>query len=237
MNIITLTAAILPAILLLIYVWKRDPQPEPTSWLTKAVLSGIAICIPATIIELGIEVMLFGMGGQPSSLADTTAMAFFVAALPEESLKLLVLWLILRKNPFFDEHFDGIVYAVCIGLGFAAIENVMYLFNEEEWLYTAITRALLAVPSHYIFAILMGYYYSIYHFVNHSPKIAVCILLVPVAAHGFYDALALSGLVDHHIGSVCFFVLIFLCIKMHKVARNKILALVEKDHGDNASVS
>ena len=228
-DLIILTAALLPAILLWLYIWKKDQQPEPTAWLIKAVLWGVVICIPVGILEMGLEALLFGVGGQPTSIADTTTMAFLVAALPEESFKLLALWIVLRKNPYFDEHFDGIVYAVCVGLGFAAIENVFYVFNEEEWFSVAIMRALLAVPGHYAFAILMGYYYSIYHFVNHSPKVAAYILLAPVVAHGIYDALAMSGQVDPYIGGLSFFVLIWFCIKMHKVAKTKVLALIEKD--------
>lgn len=233
---IALSAALLPAILLWLYIWKKDPQPEPTSWMVKAVVWGVTICIPVSVIEMGHESLLFGVGGSPSTLIGTTAMAFFVAALPEESFKLLALWLVLRKNPFFDEHFDGIVYAVCIGLGFAAIENVFYVFSEEEWVSVAITRALLAVPGHYAFAILMGYYYSVYHFVDQSPKVAACILIVPVVAHGVYDALAMSGLVNTYIGGMSFFILIWFCVKMHKVAKAKVLALIETDKKESYRV-
>ena len=236
-KLIILTAALLPAILLLLYIWKKDQQPEPTSWLVKAVLLGVAICIPVSIVEMGIESILFGEGGSPTNLTGTTAMAFLVAALPEESFKLLALWLVLRRNPYFDEHFDGIVYAVCIGLGFAAVENVLYIFKEEEnWMAVAVSRSLLAVPGHYAFAILMGYYYSVYYFIDHSPKVAACILLVPVIAHGVYDALAMSGIVNPYIGGISFFVLIWFCVKMHKVAKTKVLALIEKDnHSINIS--
>lgn len=228
--IIILAAALLPAILLWLYIWKKDTQKEPTSWLVKAVLWGVAIIIPVAILESGIETVLFGEGGKPTSLFDTTTMAFVVAALPEETFKLFALWMVLRKNPYFDEHFDGIVYAVCVGLGFASMENIMYVFGEEDWFSTAIVRALLAVPGHYAFAILMGYYYSVYHFVDHSPKVAACILLVPVLAHGTYDTLAMSGIVSPVIGGLSFFVLIYFCVKMHKVAKKKVLALVEKDY-------
>ena len=228
-TILILTVALLPAIALLYYIWKKDPQKEPTSWLVKAVVWGVAICIPIAVIEVGIEAVLFG-GGTPSTLLDTTVMAFFVAALPEEAGKLLVLWLLLRKNPYFDEHFDGIVYAVCVGLGFAAIENVFYVFDHsDEWLSVAVMRSLLAVPGHYAYAVLMGYYYSIYHFVDRSPKIAVCMLMVPVLAHGVYDALAMSGMVNQYVGGVCFFVLIYFCVKMHKFAIKKIVAQIERD--------
>ena len=75
----------------------------------------------------------------------------------------------------------------------------------------------------------MGYYYSIYHFVDHSPKIAACVLLVPVFGHGVYDALAMSGLANPVIGGISFLVLIYFCVKMHKVAKTKVLALIDKD--------
>ena len=128
---------------------------------------------------------------------------------------------------------DGIVYAVCVGLGFAAFENLMYVVGVGDWLSTAILRALLAVPGHYAFAILMGYYYSVYHFVDHSPKVAACVLLVPIIAHGAYDAIAMSGMINQYIGGLSFFVLIYFCVKMHKVARKKLLALKEVDKCDD----
>ncbi len=230
--LIVIAAAVLPAILLWLYIWKKDTQKEPTAWLVKAVLWGVAICIPVALVEGGIEALLFGMDGKTSSLLGTTTLAFVVAALPEETFKLFALWMVLRKNPYFDEHFDGIVYAVCVGLGFAALENIMYVFSEEDWVSTAIVRALLAVPGHYAFAILMGYYYSVYHFVDHSPKVAACVLLVPILAHGAYDAIAMSGMINQYIGGLSFFVLIYFCVKMHKVAKTKVLALIKKDENN-----
>ena len=207
--LILLSAALLPAIFLWYYIWKQDPQPEPTNWLVKAALYGVGICIPVAVVETVIDNAIFG--GEPSTLIGTTIQAFFVAALP-------------------DEHFDGIVYAVCVGLGFAAIENVGYVLSEEEnWLGVATARALLAVPGHYAFAVLMGYYYSLYHFVDRSPRTAACVLLVPVLAHGVYDAIALGGIVNPYIGSISTIVLIYFCVKMHKFARTKIVAQIERD--------
>ena len=228
-----IAAALLPAILLLLYICKEDPKPEPKSWLIKAVLLGIVIIFPVIFVESSIDSMLFGAGGVPTNLVGTTIQAFLGAALPEELFKLFALWLILRKNPYFDEHFDGIVYAVCIGLGFAAIENVSYVLGGEDWISVAISRALFAVPGHYAFAVLMGYYYSIYHFVDHSPKVAACVLFVPVLAHGIYDSIAFSGMVNPYLGVVATLVLIYFCVQMHKVARNKIMVQVNRDKESN----
>lgn len=224
-----LIAALLPAIVLWLYVWKKDPQKEPTKLLVKAIMWGVGICVPTAMVEIGIETLLFGQGGQPTTLLGTTTVAFFVAALPEEAFKLLALWLLLRKNPYFDEHYDGIVYAVSVGLGFAAFENVLYVFHDDDWFGVAITRALLAVPGHYAFAVLMGYYYSLHHFADRSAKTALCILFVPVMAHGIYDALAMSGEVSPVVGGVSSYLLIYFCIKMHKFAKQKMLAQIERD--------
>lgn len=230
-----LAAALLPIIVLWVYIIMKDPQPEPLSWLLKALGMGVLIVVPVLFIESGIERLLFGADGKPSDLIGTTMQAFFVAALPEEVFKFLALRRVLRKNPYFDEHVDGIVYAVCVGLGFAAIENVFYVLGEEDWLTVAIGRALLAVPGHYAFAVLMGYYYSLYHFVDHSPKVAACILFVPVLAHGIYDSIALSGTVNTYVGGVGTIFLIYFCVKMHKEANGKILALIEKDQSSDVS--
>ena len=78
----------------------------------------------------------------------------------------------------------------------------------------------------------MGYYYSVYHFVDHSPRTAACVLLVPVLAHGVYDTLALSGLADATTGGLAFIILIYFCIKMHKFAKTKIIAQIEKDRNN-----
>ncbi len=223
-------AALLPVFLLLCYIWRKDPQPEPVSWLARAVLYGALMFLPILLVEMFVASVLSAIVPANTLLGSVTT-AFFVAAVPEESFKLLALWLVLRKNPFFDEHFDGIVYAVCVGLGFAAFENIGYVLGEEEnWAAVAIARSLLAVPGHYAFAVLMGYYYSVYHFVDHSPKVGACVLLVPVVAHGIYDALAMSGMVNEYVGSISFCVLVYFCVKMHKVAYKKIQAQIKRDH-------
>lgn len=228
-DVLIVSSAIIPAVCLFFYIWRRDPIREPFSWLAKGFFYGAAICIPIAIVEAIIQLSLFGSDG-PSTLIGTTIEAFFVAALPEESFKLLALWLLLRKNPYFDEHIDGIVYAVSVGLGFATIENIGYLYTyESEWTSVAISRALLAVPGHYAFAVIMGYYYSLYHFIEQSDRNRYFILLMPVLAHGIYDALALSGTVNIYVGGVSAIILIIFCIWMHRFALKKIIAHLDND--------
>ena len=87
--ILVLAAALLPAILLWLYIWKKDSQPEPTSWLVKAVVWGMAICIPVAFLEMLIQTMFWGVDGELTTLIGSTMQAFVVAALPEESSNFL----------------------------------------------------------------------------------------------------------------------------------------------------
>ena len=226
MYYIMIAAAVLPAMLLGLYIWRKDPHPEPFRWIWRAFLAGVVICLPVAFLEQYIHLLLFGEG-EPTTLFGSTTMAFFVAALPEEGAKLLALWLLLRRNPHFDEHFDCIVYAVFVSLGFATIENIGYVvMSGEEWMSTAIMRALLAVPGHYAFAIMMGFYYAIYHFVDPSHKNAAKIFLVPFVAHGVYDSIAMSGSVSPVAASVCSLVLIYFCIKLQREASRKVNEMI-----------
>ncbi len=221
--------ALLPVFVLLAYIYKKDPNPEPMSCLVKATMYGVLTCLPVATCELLIQHMLFGQG-EPTTFLGTISEAFLVAAIPEETVKLLALWLVVRHNPFFDEHFDGIVYAVCVSLGFAAVENVFYLVgNMEQWQSVALGWAFLAVPGHYAFGVLMGYYYSVYHFGSRSRRAAIHILAVPVLGHGVYDMLAMGGMISPGVGAVGFVILLFFCFKLHEVAKDKITAQVEKD--------
>ena len=88
-------------------------------------------------MESAISTSLFGADTEPTTLLGTTIDAFLVAALPEEGFKLLALWLILRKNPYFDEHFDGIVGTFlliyfCIKLHRYARARIMEQIGRDE---------------------------------------------------------------------------------------------------------
>lgn len=227
--IIALVVALLPAIILWIYIFKKDTKPEPKGQIWKAILLGVATVLPIVLLETCISNFLFGEGGEAVSFISHVADAFIVASIPEESFKLLALWLVLRKNPHFDEHFDGIVYSVCVGLGFATIENIGYVVGDGDWASVGIMRAIFSVPGHYAFAVLMGYYYSQYHFVKRSFLNWISIWAVPVIAHGIYDAIVMNIAISDWLVLPIIALLIFFCVKMHKVCKKKIMAQLELD--------
>lgn len=218
-------AAIAPVVVLLWQILKRDSaNPEPPKMLMKAFLYGM-ISTAVTFVLLPFTEAL----GDLTVLNDTALsvafkQAFFSAALPEEGAKLLMLWLLLRNNPYFDERFDGIVYAVCVGMGFAAVENVLYLFsNYDSWLSVGIVRALFAVPGHFFDAVIMGYYYSHYHFgTRRNPATKALILAAPVVAHGIYDGILFSYDIDDGVAVVALILFLIFFNRLKKTGRRLI---------------
>lgn len=223
-NYIILLIALLPVVILVYYIYHKDKKsPEPTGQLVKAFLFGV-LSVPLSFcisIPLGI-IGLYQV--EATSILGSISTAFFGAAIPEEIAKFCMLWLLLRKNRYFDEKMDGIVYAVCISLGFAALENIMYLFsNEESFLSVGIARALFAVPGHFCFGILMGYYYSLAKFYPMTPtKNKVLILVAPIIVHGLYDSILFIINVTPAISGILLIVFVVFCHKMWKYGRKRI---------------
>lgn len=183
-------SALIPAIVLLGYIYWQDRQsPEPMWQLVKATLLGVlsiflSLCISTPLQAIGI------VPEEIDSFWSAISTAFLGAALPEELAKLFILWLILRKNRFFDERMDGIVYAVCVSLGFAGLENILYVIGDADWMSVALSRAFFAVPGHFCFGVLMGYFYSLAHFCPSKRSYYIAMTIIaPIMAHGIYDAI------------------------------------------------
>lgn len=219
----TLTA-LLPIAILLYYIYHKDKKSlEPTGQLVKAFFYGI-LSVPLSFC-MSTPLGLIGVfPTEVTSILGSVSTAFFGAAIPEEIAKFIMLWLLLRKNPYFDEKMDGIVYAVFVSLGFAALENIMYIFsNEEAYLSVGIARAIFAVPGHFCFGILMGYYYSLAKFYPKTPtKNKVLILAAPIIVHGLYDSILFIINVTPAISGVLLIVFLIFCYKMWKYGSKSI---------------
>lgn len=116
------------------------------------------------------------------------AVAFLEASIPEELGKLLVVTCIVLRHEDLRRPVDAIVLTVLVGLGFATIENLYYVFGSENWTETAMLRALTAVPMHATVGIVMGYFAARWLL---TPGAALAVLAAmfafPVLLHGFYD--------------------------------------------------
>lgn len=230
-TIIILLAALLPVGILAFYIWRKDRRaPEPVTELLKAFGLGVL----STLLSFCLSVPFGAMGLYPAEMAtvsDAVMTAFFAAAVPEEVVKFFVLWLLLRRNRYFDERMDGIVYAVFVSLGFAALENFMYLFGEEESVLSmGISRALFAVPGHCCFGILMGYFYSLakFSYQNRNTNRAF-ILLAPILVHGLYDSLLMAMQPAPALSGILTVLFLVFCWKMWKQGHKRIKEHLEND--------
>jgi protease PrsW len=176
--------AILPAIIIITWVYFKDSyEKEPSHLLVFCFLWGCISTIPAIFGQ-----MYFKHLENPDSLASTAIFSFFVIAFTEEISKFFFLRFYAYPKDEFNEPMDGIVYAVMIGMGFATLENILYVFSGENGLMTAIGRGLTAVPAHGAFAVLMGAYVGLAKFVPEKRNYYMFHgLALAVFFHGLYD--------------------------------------------------
>lgn len=231
-----LLAALLPPFFLLIYIYRQDSrQPEPIGKLVKAFFCGVASA-PLSFLLSGPFEDLGLYAEDSTTVTGQIANAFWGAAVPEEFFKLVMLWIAVRKNRYFDEHLDGIVYAACVGLGFASIENVGYLFDEGDWMTVGVMRAFMSIPGHFFFAVLMGYFYSQAHFSEDRSKAMqyrFMALAVPVMAHTAYDALLMvAGLYESGVSVFLILGVLYLLWRLRKKSKEHIKELRELDEDE-----
>ncbi len=189
--------ASLPGILLIVYVYKQDKiEKEPKGLLLKLMLFGVLSIIPAVIAEV-IGALILGLifpeGGVLYAIID----CFFVVAFAEEGFKFLMLKAGSWKSREFNYSFDGVVYAVSTGLGFAIVENILYVIDSGVSL--AFMRAFTAVVAHAVFGVIMGIFYGkARQFetlcdVKRKKLYFRRAVLYPVLVHGLYDYLLSVG--------------------------------------------
>jgi len=180
---VILFASLAPVFIILFYIYFRDKyEREPLGLLVKAVVLGMLVVLPIIFAERLLMSIMPPLG----KIGSAAYHAFVVAGTTEEVFKFLVLYLLVWRSPSFNEQFDGIVYAVFVSLGFAAVENVLYVMDGG--IQTAMLRALTAVPAHALFGITMGYYLGIAHMYEELRKAYLWrAVLFPILLHGIYD--------------------------------------------------
>lgn len=169
-------AAIVPALILAIYVFLHDRvEKEPVPLLASLFLAGSVACVPAFFAERGLvsvfdslfsEYITYNFEGAATYSSDLvkyghgTLVVFIGIALIEELLKWLVMFFITRKNKNFNCLFDGIVYGAFVSLGFAMADNIIYAW-QSGW-DMLLFRTIITLPGHLYFGILMGYCYTMW---------------------------------------------------------------------------
>lgn len=201
--------ALAPTLICLFYIYIRDKyEKEPVRLLITGVLYGGILTAPIVQTEHFVTAFIPITG----VLGEAFYSSFAVASLVEEAYKWILLYFLVWKNREYNEHFDGIVYAVFISLGFAGVENVMYVFNPNiGGLETAISRAFFSVPGHGLFGVAMGYYFSMARFEPEKQlRYIVSSFVVPYLLHGVYDFILLSQFMYLMVAFVAFTVYLYI---------------------------
>jgi RsiW-degrading membrane proteinase PrsW (M82 family) len=194
-------AAIGPCLLLLWLAVVADSRPEPPRMVLIAVVLGAFSGVAAGGVELWLRRHL-PIAHNPWLAADEAAL--FIADIPEETMKILVIAAIALRARDFDEPMDGVVYGTAVGLGFAALENLLYLVGfRASWQSVAVARGILSVPLHGALGAIAGAYIASARFGGalgaHKgrrwPRARLFFLawLVPVVLHAVYDASAFAS--------------------------------------------
>jgi protease PrsW len=183
-------SGVIPALIAMWIVDRLDARrPEPRRTRRLVVVFGMLSVIPALVIELVLMAHVGGLLEPQMTYQGASFQAFVVAAAVEEGCKILMVYWFVWRRPEFDERMDGIIYACRAGLGFALVENVMYLLNQQSLqgqLIVWVERALLAVPGHAMWTGMIGAMAARRRFDGKGLGLLGGYLLA-VAFHGTYD--------------------------------------------------
>lgn len=183
-----LALALAPAIAIILFILAKDRyNKEPFRNLFTSFLLGTVSTVPAIILEVFIKGR-FEYFFEANSVLYYAFFAFGAVALSEEGSKFFMLRYYAYPHKAFDEPLDGIVYGVLISMGFATVENVLYVFQYGY--HTAVVRMFMSVPAHGCFGVMMGYYVGLAKF--DRARMAALLkqgLLIAVFFHGSFDFL------------------------------------------------
>ncbi len=178
-----LALALAPGVAIALYVYLKDKhEREPLGLLLMSFFYGVLSIFVTLLVSWPLEILTINKQDAAELFAD----AFFKVALVEEFSKFIFIRFILFRNKNFNEPFDGIVYAVMVGMGFATLENIVYVY--QYGMATGIMRMFTAVPAHACFAILMGYYLGRAKFSKEKNLYFTLLALISATVfHGLYD--------------------------------------------------
>ncbi len=180
--------AIAPVFLILRWIDRQDLRPEPRRVVWSTFLLGALTAAPVYFAELGASDLLTSLLAplHLSTVPHTAVTTLFGVALPEELAKFAVLFFYARRNRAFDEPMDGLVYGAAAALGFAGVENVLYVVDGDVG--TAVMRGLLSVPGHAFDGMLMGALLGAGLVrPQHRGRFTLLALALPTLCHALFD--------------------------------------------------
>jgi protease PrsW len=197
--LILLGIATAPCVAIGLYIYLNDKhEREPIGLLLRAFMYGVLSVGITYMISQGLS---YFITIDERDLTEQAIHAFLIVALVEEGSKFIFVRGLLYNNVNFNEPFDGIVYSVMVGMGFATFENILYVLNDG--FSVGIMRMFTAVPAHACFAVLMGFYLGKEKFEHKKGHYALYALGVATLFHGAYDyCLFVSSMPGIWIGTI-----------------------------------
>ena len=222
-NYIPFVFAIIPSIFLVRYFYLKDiNKPEPMGLIVKVFIAGFICTIPIVFIEIIVDTIVQSFNF--NLIIYLFLQAFIVAGLCEETIKLMVIKIFIYNNKHFDERMDGIVYTIVASLGFACLENIMYV--SEGGLSVALIRSFTAVPLHAFCSGIMGYYIGKAKFSKTNSKEYILEgLFYAVCIHGLYNFVLFMG-------GIYSFIIIPILIISYKKLKSYINIAIKEDLKD-----
>ncbi|MCK5215863.1 MAG: PrsW family intramembrane metalloprotease [Candidatus Omnitrophica bacterium] len=204
-TIFSFLMAIIPSIFFVYYFYRQYDKPnlEPKGLIAKVFLLGIIYTFPVYIIEQGVG--LINSFYNISPFIYYFFESFVVAGLCEEYIKLRIVRKYVYQNKHFDSIMDGIIYTITASLGFACMENIIYVMNGT--FITALARGVTAVPMHAISSGIMGYFIGKAKFSGSGEEERRLMnkgLWSAVLVHGSYDLLLFVSPIPGAIFSIIF---------------------------------
>lgn len=178
---ILLSAAIAPGLALFSYFYLRNQMStEPRRTLLQTFLLGLIITFPIMFIQYVMQ--------EEGVITNPYIVNVLFSSTLEEFFKWLIIFVFIFRHVEFDDPYDGILYGVAVSLGFATVENIIYLLTFG--IDTAFLRALLPVSSHALFGVVMGYYFGKSKFTkNRSTEYLMLSLVSPLILHITYNTI------------------------------------------------
>ena len=212
MKLLLLVLAVLPGFLICVFINRMDKyEKEPPMHLFLCFCTGLLIPLP--VIQLEEWTQQAGLD-DPEHLGLAILSSYLIIGFSEELVKFLATFLYPFQKTFFNEPFDGIIYAVTIAMGFATLENILYAYRYG--IETVILRAFTAVPAHAAFAVIMGYFFGKAKFHPHRKnQLLLAGLALPILVHGTYNLFILQKSYDWLVA----FAILTLAIAIHFALR------------------
>lgn len=186
-----LNLALAPGLFLLVIFYFMDREREPISLIFAAFFAGVGASIPVAIMEISAQSFFNPFIQKISPTLLRMSYIVLVVGPVEELLKFGAVMAVVFISRDFNEWYDGIVYAMVTALGFATLENIIYVVSEGA--VVGFVRFFLSVPAHALFGGIMGFFLSGAKFSRKPFPWFLGALLIPISFHSLFNVMLISG--------------------------------------------